>query len=137
MRMLNLLLVLGLSLTSSSAFALEPALEPSKSAALHDRSAGEPCRDSEGNSRATREMNTMLGEAFGGSVAENYREVTAAKTASKTLSKTCSYGGAGGNRTRDLLNAIQALSQLSYGPNGRRILPQGGSLSKSREQALF
>ena len=25
-------------------------------------------------------------------------------------------GGAGGNRTRDLLNAIQALSQLSYGP---------------------
>ena len=122
MRMLNLLLVLGLSLTSSSAFALEPALEPSKSAALHDRSAGEPCRDSEGNSRATREMNTMLGEAFGGSVAENYREVTAAKTASKTLSKTCSYGGAGGNRTRDLLNAIQALSQLSYGPTGGRIL---------------
>ena len=34
-------------------------------------------------------------------------------------------GGAGGNRTRDLLNAIQALSQLSYGPNGRRILPRG------------
>ena len=45
----------------------------------------------------------MLGKAFGGSVAENYREVTAAKTASKTLSKTYSYGGAGGNRTRDLL----------------------------------
>ena len=82
-------------------------------------------------------MNTMLGKAFGGSVAENYREVTAAKTASKTLSKTYSYGGAGGHRTRDLLNASQALSQLSYGPHGRRILPQGGSLSKSREQALF
>ena len=31
-------------------------------------------------------------------------------------------GGAGGNRTRDLLNAIQALSQLSYGPTGARIL---------------
>lgn len=28
-------------------------------------------------------------------------------------------GGAGGNRTRDLLNAIQALSQLSYGPTER------------------
>jgi hypothetical protein len=27
--------------------------------------------------------------------------------------------GAEGNRTLDLLNAIQALSQLSYGPTGR------------------
>ena len=27
------------------------------------------------------------------------------------------YGGAKGSRTPDLLNAIQALSQLSYGPN--------------------
>ena len=81
-------------------------------------------------------MNTMLGEAFGGSVAENYREVTAAKTASKTLSKTCSYGGAGGNRTRDLLNAIQALSQLSYGPNGRRTLPQAGDVSKRSRRAI-
>jgi hypothetical protein len=27
-------------------------------------------------------------------------------------------GGAEGNRTPDLLNAIQALSQLSYGPAG-------------------
>ena len=80
-------------------------------------------------------MDTMLGEAFGGSVADNYREVTAAKTASKTLSKTYSYGGAGGNRTRDLLNAIQALSQLSYGPNGRGILPQGIALSKRSEAA--
>ena len=26
------------------------------------------------------------------------------------------FGGAEGNRTLDLLNAIQALSQLSYGP---------------------
>jgi hypothetical protein len=26
------------------------------------------------------------------------------------------FGGADGNRTHDLLNAIQALSQLSYGP---------------------
>jgi hypothetical protein len=32
-----------------------------------------------------------------------------------------SRGGAEGNRTPDLLNAIQALSQLSYGPaDGRR-----------------
>jgi hypothetical protein len=28
-------------------------------------------------------------------------------------------GGADGNRTHDLLNAIQALSQLSYGPTTR------------------
>ena len=63
----------------------------------------------------------MLGKAFGGSVAENYREVTAAKTASKTLSKTYSYGGAGGNRTRDLLNAIQALPQREADPTARRI----------------
>jgi hypothetical protein len=28
-------------------------------------------------------------------------------------------GGAGGNRTHDLLNAIQALSQLSYSPAAR------------------
>ncbi len=27
------------------------------------------------------------------------------------------HGGAEGNRTPDLLNAIQALSQLSYGPD--------------------
>ena len=33
-------------------------------------------------------------------------------------------GGAGGNRTRDLLNAIQALSQLSYGPTQRPRLPR-------------
>ena len=30
------------------------------------------------------------------------------------------HGGAEGNRTPDLLNAIQALSQLSYSPTGRR-----------------
>ena len=29
--------------------------------------------------------------------------------------------GAEGNRTPDLLNAIQALSQLSYGPNKRNL----------------
>ena len=29
-------------------------------------------------------------------------------------------GGADGDRTHDLLNAIQALSQLSYGPNAGR-----------------
>jgi hypothetical protein len=31
-------------------------------------------------------------------------------------------GGAEGNRTLDLLNAIQALSQLSYGPTRRKRL---------------
>ncbi len=30
-------------------------------------------------------------------------------------------GGAEGNRTPDLLNAIQALSQLSYGPGERSL----------------
>ena len=30
------------------------------------------------------------------------------------------FGGAEGNRTLDLLNAIQALSQLSYGPTHGR-----------------
>ncbi len=29
------------------------------------------------------------------------------------------FGGARRDRTADLLNAIQALSQLSYGPSGR------------------
>src|SRR5262245_19618610 len=39
----------------------------------------------------------------------------------KTLQKQSvisDYGGARGSRTPDLLNAIQALSQLSYGPTG-------------------
>ncbi len=40
---------------------------------------------------------------------------------------TSSLGGAKGNRTPDLLNAIQALSQLSYGP-----LPRGGVLAPKR-----
>jgi hypothetical protein len=31
------------------------------------------------------------------------------------------FGGAEGNRTLDLLNAIQALSQLSYGPTQKRL----------------
>ena len=31
-------------------------------------------------------------------------------------------GGAEGNRTPDLLNAIQALSQLSYGPGAEPVL---------------
>ena len=34
-------------------------------------------------------------------------------------------GGATGNRTPDLLNAIQALSQLSYGPAGAAGVPAG------------
>ena len=33
-------------------------------------------------------------------------------------------GGAGGNRTRYLFNAIEALSQMSYSPTGR--LPEAG-----------
>ena len=34
------------------------------------------------------------------------------------------HSGAEGSRTPDLLNAIQALSQLSYGPNGVNVSPQ-------------
>ncbi len=34
--------------------------------------------------------------------------------------KSLIFGGAEGNRTLDLLNAIQALSQLSYGPTEGR-----------------
>jgi hypothetical protein len=37
-------------------------------------------------------------------------------------------GGAEGNRTHDLLNAIQALSQLSYGPTVWLRLSQGAFL---------
>jgi hypothetical protein len=42
-------------------------------------------------------------------------------------------GGAGGNRTPDLLNAIQALSQLSYSPDGRgKLSPGPGHVKASR-----
>ena len=44
-------------------------------------------------------------------------------------------GGAGGNRTRDLLNAIQALSQLSYGPTKWRKLPLRSAAVKGRRRA--
>ena len=42
-------------------------------------------------------------------------------------------GGAEGNRTLDLLNAIQALSQLSYGPTLRR----GRMTGKIKLESLF
>ena len=45
-------------------------------------------------------------------------------------------GGAGGNRTRDLLNAIQALSQLSYSPTRRRKLPPGRMGVKGPRECL-
>src|SRR4051812_9702388 len=40
--------------------------------------------------------------------------------------RVAEVGGADRDRTDDLLNAIQALSQLSYGPTGRRIVQIGG-----------
>ncbi|CAH1650606.1 hypothetical protein CHELA40_10390 [Chelatococcus asaccharovorans] len=40
-------------------------------------------------------------------------------------------GGARRNRTADLLNAIQALSQLSYGP--ARLRQRLGTLAKGRQ----
>ena len=46
--------------------------------------------------------------------------------------------GAEGNRTPDLLNAIQALSQLSYGPNvSINVLPIGRSALPRREATLL
>jgi hypothetical protein len=36
------------------------------------------------------------------------------------------FGGADRDRTDDLLNAIQALSQLSYGPTGTQSVPKEG-----------
>ena len=45
-------------------------------------------------------------------------------------------GGAGGNRTRDLLNAIQALSQLSYGPTkGSRLVRASDCVKGMKEGA--
>jgi hypothetical protein len=38
------------------------------------------------------------------------------------------FGGADRDRTDDLLNAIQALSQLSYGPTGTQSVPKGGGV---------
>ena len=40
----------------------------------------------------------------------------------------CCTGGAERDRTVDLLNAIQALSQLSYGPTGSAFLAEGDSI---------
>ncbi len=40
-------------------------------------------------------------------------------------------GGAERDRTVDLLNAIQALSQLSYGPTGRHFVAKGGGMCQS------
>jgi hypothetical protein len=45
------------------------------------------------------------------------RIVGSLKKFQKILSEQWSYGGARRSRTADLLNAIQALSQLSYGPD--------------------
>jgi hypothetical protein len=39
-------------------------------------------------------------------------------TSTQCRTNNCQFGGARRDRTADLLNAIQALSQLSYGPLG-------------------
>src|SRR4029079_17107146 len=46
-------------------------------------------------------------------------------------------GGARGSRTPDLVNAIHALSQLSYGPNSRVQLPLLGSSSCNQFSSSF
>ena len=42
-------------------------------------------------------------------------------------------GGADRDRTDDLLNAIQALSQLSYGPTGRLVVANGTGVCQSTD----
>ena len=41
------------------------------------------------------------------------------------LQRECGDGGAKGDRTPDLLHAMQALSQLSYGPGTRAVSALG------------
>jgi hypothetical protein len=48
------------------------------------------------------------------------------------LAREVKFGGARGSRTPDLLNAIQALSQLSYGP----VRAGGAQKSEIRKQKL-
>ena len=43
------------------------------------------------------------------------------------------FGGARGSRTSDLLNSIQALSQLSYGPSRSRVSVIRGSENSDYE----
>ena len=46
------------------------------------------------------------------------------KTAPSIDRTVFSFSGDGGDRTHDLLNAIQALSQLSYTPEDSNIIPR-------------
>jgi hypothetical protein len=49
----------------------------------------------------------------------------------QTVAKSMKSGGARRDRTADLLHAMQALSQLSYGPTWRRgTLPDTGQFVK-------
>ncbi len=73
-------------------------------------------RSRRGDSRAT---SGSIGGVAGPSDSRTTRR-DIQRQLSRSRKRTC--GGAGGNRTRDLLNAIQALSQLSYGPTGARTL---------------
>src|ERR1035438_9745286 len=53
-------------------------------------------------------------------------------------SQTAKSGGARRDRTADLLHAMQALSQLSYGPIRRRgTLPEAGQFVKKMNGVLF
>ena len=49
----------------------------------------------------------------------------------ETAVRILRVGGADRDRTDDLLNAIQALSQLSYGPTGRHFVAKGGGMCQS------
>ena len=48
----------------------------------------------------------------------------------------CGGGGAEGNRTPDLYNAIVALSQLSYGPKAGRKIGCSSVAGKQKNQTI-
>ena len=54
-------------------------------------------------------------------------------TSTQCRTNNCQFGGARRDRTADLLNAIQALSQLSYGPD--RMTEDAGQTEDRRRAA--
>jgi hypothetical protein len=68
------------------------------------------------NDRTARRRRAMLGEGLEPSRGFPHRILNPARLPIPPPELQNSWSGAEGNRTPDLLNAIQALSQLSYGP---------------------
>jgi hypothetical protein len=72
-----------------------------------------------GNGTRTRDPNLGKVVLYQLSYSRAYRRLILAFGGIRAAAPTDRDGGEG-NRTPDLLNAIQALSQLSYAPHGRR-----------------